>query len=144
MDLTFHWIGFLCNIALYSIGPCFCHQSHPQLGVVFVLAPSLHSFWSYSPLISSSILGIYRPGKFIFQCPIFLPFHTVHRVLKSRILKRFAIPFSSGPHSVRRFHHDPSVLGGPIRHGLVSLSLPKAVVHVIRLASDCGFSLSAL
>ena len=44
MDLTFQ---FLCNIALYSIGPCFYHQSHPQLGVVFALAPRLHSFWSY-------------------------------------------------------------------------------------------------
>ena len=29
-----------------------------------------------SPLISSSILSTYRPGSFIFQCPIFLPFHT--------------------------------------------------------------------
>ena len=38
---------FLCNIALYSIGPCFYHQSHPQLGIAFALAPSLHSFWSY-------------------------------------------------------------------------------------------------
>ena len=38
---------FLCNIALYSIRPCFYHQSHPQLGIVFALAPSLHSFWSY-------------------------------------------------------------------------------------------------
>ena len=31
-----------------------------------------------SPLISSSILGTYQPGDFIFQCPIFLHFHTVH------------------------------------------------------------------
>ena len=38
---------FLCNIALYSIRPCVYHQSHPQLGIVFALAPSLHSFWSY-------------------------------------------------------------------------------------------------
>ena len=75
-----------------------------------------------SPLLSSSILGTYRPGEFIFQCPIFLPFHTVHGVLKARILKWFAIPFSSRPHSVRPLHHDPSVLGGPTRHGLVSLS----------------------
>ena len=37
----------LCNIALYSIGPCFYHQSHPQLGIIFALAPSLCSFWSY-------------------------------------------------------------------------------------------------
>ena len=38
-------------------------------------------------------------------------------VLKARILKWFAIPFSSGPHFVRTLHHDPSVLGGPTRHG---------------------------
>ena len=38
---------FLWNIALNSIGPCFYHQSHPQLGILFALAPSLHSFWSY-------------------------------------------------------------------------------------------------
>ena len=31
----------------YSIGPCFYHQSHPQLGIAFALAPSLHCFWSY-------------------------------------------------------------------------------------------------
>ena len=85
----------------------------------------LHPFILYgvvSPLISSSILGTYQPQEFIFQCPIFLAFHTVHGVLKSRILKWFAIPFSSVPHSVRPLHHDPSILGGPTGHGLVSLS----------------------
>ena len=65
-----------------------------------------------SPLISGSILGNYRPGEFIFQCPIFLPFPTVHGFLKARILKWFAIPFSSGPHSVRPLHHDLPILGG--------------------------------
>ena len=36
-----------------------------------------------------------------------MPFHTVHGVLKARILKWFAIPFSSGPHSeVERFYED--------------------------------------
>ena len=64
-----------------------------------------------SPLISSGIFGTYQPGEFIFQCPIFLSFHTVHEVLKARILKWFAIPFSSGPHSDRPLHHDLSVLG---------------------------------
>ena len=73
-------------------------------------------------LISSSILGTYRPGEFLFQYPIILPFHTVHGVLKARILNDFAIPFSGGPHSVRPLHHDPSVLGSSTRHGLVSLS----------------------
>ena len=47
-----------------------------------------------------------------------LPFHTVHGVLKARILKWFAIPFSSGPRFVRTLHHDLPVLGGPTRPGL--------------------------
>ena len=86
---------FLCSlhIALCSIGPCFYHQSHPQLGIVFALAPCLHSSGVISPLISSSILGTYQAGEFLFQYPIILPFHTVHGVLKARILKWFAIPF---------------------------------------------------
>ena len=44
-----------------------------------------------SPLIYSSILGTYRPGEFIFHCSIFLPFHAVHGVLKTRILKWFVV-----------------------------------------------------
>ena len=88
---------FLCNIALYIIGSCFCYQSHAQL-VLFLLwlLPFILS-GVISPLISGSILGTNRPGEFLFQYPIILPFHTVHGVLKARILKWFAIPFSSGP-----------------------------------------------
>ena len=56
-----------------------------------------------SPWISSGILDTFRPREFIFQCPIFFPFHTIHGVLKPRILKWFAIPFSSGP---RRDHKE--------------------------------------
>ena len=67
-----------------------------------------------SPLISSSILGTYGPGEFIFQYPIILPFHTVHGVLKARILKWFAIPFSSGPHFVQTLYRDPSVFGASL------------------------------
>ena len=44
-----------------------------------------------SPLFFSSILGTYQPGEFIFQCHIFLPFHTVNGVLKARILS--GLPF---------------------------------------------------
>ena len=93
VDLTFQ---FLCSIVSYSIELYFHHQSHPQLDIVFALAPSLLS-GVISPLISSSILGTYRPGGFIFQCHIFLPFQAVHGVLKATILKWFAIPFSNGP-----------------------------------------------
>ena len=86
--------------SLYSIGPCFYHQSHPQLGVVFAWFHPFILSGVISPLISSSILGTYRPGEFLFQYSIILPFHTVHGFLKARILKWFAVPFSSGPHSV--------------------------------------------
>ena len=51
-----------------------------------------------SPLFFSSLLDTYQPGEFIFQCYIFLHFHTVYGVLKARMLKWFAIPFFSGPH----------------------------------------------
>ena len=74
-----------------------CPQSFPASGSF----PMSLLLWVYpfilsgvvSALISSSILGTYWPGEF-FQ----YPFHTVHGVLKARILKWFAIPFSSGPH----------------------------------------------
>ena len=66
---------------------CFCSIPSFFSGVIF-------------PLISSSILGTDQPREFLLQYPVFLPFHTVHGVLKARILKWFAIPFSSGPHSV--------------------------------------------
>ena len=113
MDLTFQVPMQYCS---YSIRLYFHHPSHPQLGVVFAW---LHPFilsGVISPLISSSLLGTYQPGEFIFQCHTFLSFHTVHGVLKTRILK-LAIPFSIGPHFVRTLHHDPSILGGSTRHG---------------------------
>ena len=59
---------------------------------------------------------------------LFLPFHTVLGVLKARMLKWFAIAFSSGPHSVRTLPHDPSILGGPTEHG--------SWFHLVR--QDCG------
>jgi len=120
LDLTFQVPMQCCSLQHQTLLP----SPVPfTTGCLFLIW--LHSFILsevISPLISSSILGTYRPGKFIFQCPIFLPFQTVHGVLKERILKWFAIPFSSGPHSVRPLHHDLSILGGPTWHGLVSLS----------------------
>ena len=79
-------------------------------------------------------MGTYQPGEFIFQCPIFLPFHTVHGVLKARILKWFAIAFTSGPHFVGTLHHGPSWVA---LHGMAHsfIELDKAVVHVISLIS---------
>ena len=47
--------------------------------------------------------------QFHFLTTFLFSFHTVHGVLKARILKWFAIPFYNGPHSVRPLHHDPSL-----------------------------------
>ena len=63
------------------------------------------------------------------------PFHTVHGVLKARMLKWFAIPFSSGPHlselSTMNFSSWVALHG--MAHSFIELD--KAVVHVIRLFS---------
>ena len=66
---------------------------------------SISSFFLELFLHSSPVA--YWAWEFIFQCHIFLPFHPVQGVFKARILKWFAILFSSGPRFVRTLHHDP-------------------------------------
>ena len=84
--------------------------SHIHKWALFLVWLHLFSFSGFiSPLFSSGILGIYWPGSSSFSV-ISLLFPTVHGVLKARILKWFAIPFSTGPHFVRTLHHDPFVL----------------------------------
>ena len=70
--------------------------------------PGKPHFLPYSCLLEVSV---YQAGP--SELSFFLPFHTVHGVLKARILKWFAIPFSNRPHFVKTPHHDLSVLGGP-------------------------------
>ena len=72
--------------------------------------------WFYEDLQDLQELTHKKDLLFIFQCLIFLRFR-FHGVLKARIVKWFAIPFSSVPRFVRSLHHDPSVLGGPTQHG---------------------------
>ena len=116
MDLTFQVPMQYCSFTPSNFTSI---TSHIHTWVLFLLWFRLFILSGViSPLISSSILGTYWPGEFIFQCPIFLPLHTVHGVLKARILKWFAIPFSSGPCFVRTLYHDPSVFSGPTEHGL--------------------------
>ena len=97
-----HHQTLLLSPVTSTTGYCFCFGSIPS----FFLELFLHWF----PVAYCT----YWPGEFLFQYPIILPFHTVHGVLKARILKRFAIPFSSGPHSVRSLHLDLPVLGCPM------------------------------
>ena len=70
-------------------------------------------------------------------------FPTVHGDLKARILKWFAIPFSSGPHAVGPLHHD---LRWPHTAWLSFIELDKAVVLLSDwlVFCDYGFSVSAL
>ena len=134
---------FLCNIVHYRIGLYFHHQSHQQLGIVFAFGCLFILSGLISPLFSSSILGTYLSGQLIFQCSIFLPFHTVHEVLKARILKWFATPFSTGPRFDRTLHHDLSILGGPTQHGSQFHWVRQARLWPMWLVwlvfCDCGF-----
>ena len=58
-----------------------------------------------SPLFPSNTLDTFWLGG-SSSSVIFLPFHTVHGVLKAKILECFAIPSSSGLHFVRILHYD--------------------------------------
>ena len=132
MDLTFQVPMQYC---FYSIRLYFYHQSHPQLGVFFALAPSLHSFWSYFSTDLQEHIGHLPTWGVHLSVSYHFAFSCVHGVLKARTLKWFAIPFSSGLHFVRTLHNDLSILGGLRSMSHSFIELDKAVVHVIRLVS---------
>ena len=87
------------------------------------------------PLFSSSVLSIYWPEEFIFQCHIFLPFHTLNGILKTRILKWFAIrsPVNHVLSELSTMTH----LSWVALHGMAQrfIELDKAVIQVITLVS---------
>ena len=114
MNLTFqvpmqyfslqHWTLFLSQVTP-TTGCCFHFFSASSFFLELFICSSPVVDWAPTTCEHS------------FRCHIFLPFHAVYGVLTTRILKWFAIPFSSGPHFVIIFHHDLSVLGGPTGHG---------------------------
>ena len=132
MDLTFQVPMQYCFTALDFTSI----TSHIHNWVLFLLWLCLFILSGvFSPLISSNILGTYQPGEFIFQCPIFLPFHTVYGVLKARILS--GLPF---PSPVDQVLPELSTMTHPswvALHGMAHsfIEVDKAVVHVIRLVS---------
>ena len=88
------------------------------------------------PLISSSILGTYWPGEFLFQYPIILPFHTVHGFSRQEHWSGLPFPFPVD----HIYQNSPPwlstiCLGWPYRAWFSFIELDKAVVHVIRLTS---------
>ena len=107
--VTWIWHSrFLCNIALHIIQLYFHHQidtyraeNHSCLGpapsfllkiLVIALCFSPVAYWTPSHL-----------GGLIFWHHIFLPFHTVHGVLQTKILEWVAISFTRRLHIVRTF-----------------------------------------
>ena len=99
--------------------------SHTHNWVLFLLWLCPFILYGVTSPLTSSI-------KFIFQCP----FHTVHGVLKARILKWFPIPFPIGPHSVQLFTmtHPFWVTLHSIAHSFIELD--KAVIHRVFLIAD--------
>ena len=88
-----------------------------------------------SPLLSSNILGTYWHGEFIFQSPIFLPFHTVQGF--SSLEYWSGLPF---PSPVDHVLSELSTMPRPswvalhiMAHSFIELD--KAVVHVISLVT---------
>ena len=132
MDLTFQVPMQYCFLQHRTLLPS---PVKSTLGVVFVLAPSLHSFWSYFPLISSSILGTDQPGEFIFHCPVFLPFHIVHGFSRQEYWSGLPFP-SPGDHVLSELSTmtRPSWVALP---GMANsfIELDKAVIHVVSLVS---------
>ena len=116
-----NWVLFLLWLHLFILS-----------GVISPLSPV--AYWAPTDLGSSLSVSYH------------LAFPTVHGVLKARILKWFAIPFSSGPHSVR-----PSTMTRPSwvapRAWLSFVELDKAVILVWLdwlVFCEYGFNVSAL
>ena len=103
------------------------------LNVVSALARPRHFLWSYFSPLSRYHIEQLPTWRAHLLLSYLVAFHIVHGVLEARILKWFAIPFSSGPRFVRTLHHDPFILDGPTQHGFIELD--KAGLVVIRLVS---------
>ena len=137
---------FLCNIALYSIRPCFYHQSHPQQGIVFALASSLHSFWSYF----STDLQWHIGHVPTWEVPLSVSYHFAFLYCSwgsqgknTEVVCHSLLPWTTFCKTSPPW---PSHLGWPHRAWLSFIELDKAMVRVIRVASFLWlwFSVSAL
>ena len=73
-------------MSLMLHGAGFYHQSHPQLGIIFALAPSLHSFWCVKSL--QSCLPLFDP-ILAHQAPLSM------EILQARILEWVLLDFDS-------------------------------------------------
>ena len=128
MDLTFQVPTQYCSLQHWVL---LTSPSYPTLGVVFALAQPLHSILSYFSTVLQYLIGHLPTWGVHLSVSYPFAFSYCSWVLKARILKWFAIPFSSGPLFVRTLHHDLFILGGSTWHS----PLDKAVIQVINLVS---------
>jgi len=110
-----HWT-LLSQPDTYTTESHFCFGPASSFFLKIFLPSSPVAYWTPTNLV-------------IFQCHIFWPFHTVHGILKARILEWFAIPFSSGPCLVRTLLYDLYALV-PL-HGMSHsfIELHKLLLH---------------
>ena len=117
MDLTFRVPMQYCSLQ---------HQTLPTSPVTstagLALAPSLHSFCSCFSLFSSSTMGTYQPGEFIFQCHIFLLFILFMGFSRQEYWKGLPFP-SPMEHICQNSPPWPVHLGGPRQHGSYVIEL---------------------
>ena len=114
MDVTFYVPVQYCSSQHQTLLPSpvtsttgcyFCFGSISSFFLELFLHWSPVAYWAPTDLGSSP-----------FSVPSFCLF-ILFMGFKTRILKWFAFPFSSGPCFVRTLYNDPSILGGPTRHG---------------------------
>ena len=133
MDLTFQVPMQYCSLQHHTLlqSPVNIHS-----WVLFSLWLHLFIFSGIiSPLFFSIILVTYRPGEFIFHCHIFLPFHTVHGVLKARNWS--GLPFLFPVDHFLSELSTMTCLSWVALHGMAHsfIELDKAVIYVIILVS---------
>ena len=80
-----------------------------------------------SPLFSSSILGTYRPGEFIFQCHIFLPFLTIQGK-NTEVACHSLLQYNT---FCQIYPSWPSVLGALLGVAHSFIDVDKVVIHVV-------------
>ena len=125
-------------ILFFTASDCTFTTSHIHSWVLFLLWLSLFiPSGIISPLFSSSILGTYQPGEFIFQCHIFLPFHTVHEVLKQEYWSglTFSSPVDHILSKLSTMTHPSWAAPYGMAHSFIELD--KAVIHVISWLVFC-------
>ena len=130
----------------------FCSLQHQTLLPLPVTCTIVHCFnfgsfftpsRAISPLFSSSILGLYRPGEFIFQYYTFLPFHTVHGLSRQEYWSGLSFP---SPREyvfaeISTMTRPPWVALHIMAH--IFTELDKAMIHVISLFSFLWLSFSS-